>query len=72
MAAHRVLRLTDLIKQHVFGRYTLLCRALLIPNFWTRQIEAMTNRPTGPFWNTRVRTCKPNRDYAVVSLASGP
>ena len=72
MVAHHVLRLTFLIKSHVFGRYPLLRRALRIPKLWAIQIAAMSNRITGPFCNIMARTCKPIRDYAVVSLASVP
>ena len=72
MAPHHVLHLTHLITQHLFGLYILLRRAPRIPNFWTIQIEAMSNCITRPSCNITARTCKPNRDYAVVSLASAP
>lgn len=72
MAAHRLLHLTYLIKQHVFERYTLLRRALRIPNFWTIQIEAISSCIAGPFCNMLARRCKPSRGYALVNLASDP
>lgn len=43
MAAHHVLPKKYLIKRHLFGRYTLLRRALRIPSFGTKQIKAMGN-----------------------------
>lgn len=72
MAAHRLLHLTYLIKQHVFERYTLLRRALRIPNFWTIQIEAISSCIAGPFCNMLARRCKPSRGIHPRLDASNP
>lgn len=41
-----------------------------LSRFSNPRVLAISNCITGPFWNKMARNCKPNRDYAVVSLAS--
>ena len=63
-------------KQHLCGRYTLLRHALrtlasgLISS--KNQLESMHNCLPWPLQNMLTRTCKPECDYGVISLAAGP